>query len=182
MRVLSSTFSTYSSGVTGDENGAYHGVGLGVNNIPHLGFSERMVTLHGKLIVGVNLKREVAYGVDNLYQQGEGGSETLEVRLAYQCGTIFLDHTGESKPGVRAVFNNRFIAFYAGYFPAFTYLLLVGHNTFEWRDFLAAPDSAFENGAKFQGWNVDIFHDTLYCYDYIANIRKYIVVKSFMRK
>ena len=132
------------------------------------------MTLHGEFVVGVNLKGEVAGSVDNLYEQGEGGAETLEVRFANKCGAIFLNHPGESESGIRAVLNNRFIAFYAGDFPAFTYLLLVSHNTFERRDFLAAPDCAFEYGAKFQGWNVDIFHDTLYCYDYIANIRKYI--------
>ena len=68
---------------------------LSGQNVPHLGFAARSGAFHGQFVVGVNLNREVAGGVDDFYQQGEVGVVAFGHCRAEQTGAVFTAEISE---------------------------------------------------------------------------------------
>ena len=77
---------------------------VGSDHIPHLGlaFHPRM-GLRGKLVVRVDLDRQVAFSVDKFDQERELRTGLLKNLLADEFRTIFIHHIGKAFACKRAV-------------------------------------------------------------------------------
>ena len=60
------------------------------NDIPHLGLSHRVMTLHCQFIIRMHLDRQVLLRINKLDKQREFPIETLVIVLAHQSGFVFI--------------------------------------------------------------------------------------------
>ena len=126
------------------EAGVNPGAYVAFDDIPHLGLTRTTVALHGQLIVGMNLHREVLARVDELDEQRELIAEALIDFITHEQPLVLVDELGEGQSYIHIINQstldgNALVAGYARDFPTLANIWLCGIDAFEWSYLVTAP-------------------------------------------
>ena len=119
-----------------------------IDNVPHLGFSHRMMPFHRQLIIGMYLNGKIVAGINKLYQQRESITKALVVLLPYQLLFVFLHQFSQVKTLIFTVGYNRFITRDIRDFPALSHLFLTDGQVLKRYNLISTPNSRFQNRIK----------------------------------
>ena len=110
-----------------------------IDDIPHFGLAVAVVASLSEGVVGVNLHREVALGVDNLHEQWECVAILGIHCVAHEVAFVFFDDLAQVQALVIAFGYHRFVAVNARDFPTFADVVLVGYDALVFCNLFAAP-------------------------------------------
>ena len=102
------------------------------------------MALHCHFVVGVDLDREVAFGVNEFDEERKVQSVGFDDFSPQQLVAISEDEVGETFALVDAVADDGFLTVDGTDFPTFAYGLVVGGESFERFEAMSAPHQFVE--------------------------------------
>ena len=120
-----------------------------IDNIPHFGLPERVVSFLCQFIVWMYLYRQIVACIYKLDKQRKCSAERLEILLSEQLLFVCRNNFVETFVFQRTVGHYRNVAFHTRYFPAFADPFLKRAYVFKLTYFVSPPDDGFEDRFKF---------------------------------
>ena len=102
------------------------------------------MTLHGKLIVGMHLHREVLMRIDELDKQWEMIAKLCIDLLADELFLVFLDQGRQIEPLVFSCCHDTLLPWKVADFPRFADIMQVGIDSLERSYLFATPNGGFQ--------------------------------------
>ena len=121
---------------------------VGLHDVPHLCLAERTVTLVSQFVVGMHLYGEVAGGIDELDEQRQLGAIVLEDAIAEEYSAVLDDEAVDAASYEMPIAHVRLAGRHITDLPTLADGLLVGLETLEGSEFVAAPHEFVEVGLE----------------------------------
>ena len=101
------------------------------------------MALGGQFVIGVHLDAQIGQGVDELDQKGKLVPGILIHMGADEFAFVLFDEVGDAAARQGAFGHDALVPVYAGKFPTFADMFLVGFNFLVGRNLFSAPNDRF---------------------------------------
>lgn len=125
------------------------GSGIGIDDVPHFGFSLGTVPAPSQVVIRMYLNRKILFRIDEFDQQRKFVAETGVIGFSEQITTLPSEQLGQRQTGIGPLGDDRFAPRNARQLPTFADLRTVGNDLLVSDEFLPAPQHRFQYGYKF---------------------------------